>query len=158
MALLPLGATLHASGRACACGNATGSSSSMLLAEGSRFRRPTMLWRPAEVNAIEWNSWTLDDKNGKFKYPGWPPTAYISMLVSASARLLLGRGDGWLAWAGERTSLPAFNPCPDPSAGAHPPLLALPQKDQKTHNLILDSVTKLKQRGVKSDWIPVRLH
>lgn len=37
---------------------------------------------PAEVNAIEWEAWGLVRSNGKFRFPGFPPVAFLSMLVS----------------------------------------------------------------------------
>lgn len=37
---------------------------------------------PTEVNAIEWEAWGLVNRNGKFRFPGFPPVAFLSMLVS----------------------------------------------------------------------------
>lgn len=48
--------------------------------------------RAAEVNAISWDSWRLMDANGNFKYPNFPPVAYISMVVRCRGA---GRGQGW---------------------------------------------------------------
>lgn len=111
----------------------------------------------AEVNAVEWDSWGLIHRNGSFKYPDWPPTAFISMPVRGCwgwCWLVLQhrpadgeRGTGARSAPGGRAS-PTHLPRPDPPAAL--------QRDTKTHALILDSVIKLRQRGRPSDWLPVR--
>lgn len=126
----------------------------MLLAEGSRFRRPTMLpGCRGERDRVE-----QLDAGRQEREVQVPRLAAHSLHLHACeciSKAAAGGNGRRRGLAGARAR-PLSKPCPDPSAGSHPPLLALPQKDQKTHNLILDSVTKLKQRGVKSDWIPVR--
>ncbi len=49
----------------------------------------------AEVNAIEWDAWGLVQRNGKFRFPGFPPVAFLSMLVRLTAARSLLSALGW---------------------------------------------------------------
>lgn len=102
---------------------------------------------------MSWDSWSLVEKNGTFKYPDWAPTAYISMLVRRRGGLRKRRA----AWAVPTLSSSRWRAAPRRRSSPPPPPHPVPpQQDKSTHQLILESVYNLRQYGIKSDWIPVR--
>ena len=143
---------------------------------------------PTEVNAIEWQSWGLVNRNGKFRFPGFPPVAFLSMLVRVlllplfpnfpSAPLCvmpvsylpLGRCGQQLmvstpdaeAWGEVQPAVHAQQPQGRLLAHAlsltpphSSPADRNPQKDTKTHTLVMDSILRLRYFGVPSDYVPV---